>query len=192
MNRDQLEHLIRAAAVIAADSEIVVFGSQAILGQFPDAPESMRVSVEADLFPLHHPERADVIDGSIGELSPFHETFGYYAHGVAEETARLPVAWRERLVVVENANTGGARGLCLEVHDLLVAKAIAGREKDIAFLQEAAEQRMADAETLLRRLSTVEVDASVRETAGRAIERAFRGGVGQSGPGDAHDSEASS
>lgn len=106
MNRDQLEHLIRAAAVIAADSEIVVFGSQAILGQFPDAPESMRVSVEADLFPLHHPERADVIDGSIGELSPFHETFGYYAHGVAEETARLPVAWRERLVVVENANTG--------------------------------------------------------------------------------------
>lgn len=192
MNRDQLEHLIRAAAVIAADSEIVVFGSQAILGQFPDAPESMRVSVEADLFPLHHPERADVIDGSIGELSPFHETFGYYAHGVAEETARLPVGWRERLVVVENANTGGARGLCLEVHDLLVAKVIAGREKDIAFLQEAAEQRMADAETLLRRLSTVEVDPSVRETAGRAIERAFRGGVGQSGPGDAHDSEASS
>ena len=35
MTRKQLEHLIRAAAVIADDDEIVVIGSQAILGQFP-------------------------------------------------------------------------------------------------------------------------------------------------------------
>jgi hypothetical protein len=76
VTRRQLEHLLRAAGEIAADDEIVVIGSQAILGQFPDAPASMRVSVEADLFPLNHPERADLIDGSIGELSPFHETFG--------------------------------------------------------------------------------------------------------------------
>ena len=59
MTRDQLEHLIRAAAEIAA-AAIVIIGSQAILGQFPDAPPSMRVSAEADLYPLHHPERADL------------------------------------------------------------------------------------------------------------------------------------
>jgi hypothetical protein len=76
-----------AAAVIADDDTIVVIGSQAVLGQFPDAPEPMRVSEEAGLFPLHHPKRADLIEGSIGELSPFHQTFGYYAQGVAEETA---------------------------------------------------------------------------------------------------------
>jgi hypothetical protein len=40
----------------------------------------------------------------IGELSPFHETFGYYAHGVAEETALLPQGWKDRLVAVQNAN----------------------------------------------------------------------------------------
>lgn len=101
MTREQLEHLIRAASVIAADDAIVVVGSQAILGQFPDAPPSMRVSVEADLFPLNYPERSDLIDGSIGELSPFHQTFGYYAQGVGEETAKLPRAggnawWRSR------------------------------------------------------------------------------------------------
>ncbi len=55
MTRAQLEHLLRAAAVIADDDEIVVIGSQAILGQFPDAPASMRVSNEADLFPHNHP-----------------------------------------------------------------------------------------------------------------------------------------
>lgn len=175
MTREQLEHLIRAAAVIADDDEIVVIGSQAILGQFPKAPEPMRVSVEADLFPKNHPERADILEGSIGELSPFHETFGYYAQGVQEETARLPQGWKDRLVVIQNENTRGARGLCLEVHDLLVSKTIAGREKDLGFLRVAAEHRMADPEILLRRLATVEVEPEIRAAARAAIERAFRG-----------------
>jgi hypothetical protein len=175
MTRDQLEHLIRAASVIADDDTIVVLGSQAILGQFPDAPESMRTSMEADLFPLSHPERVDVIDGSIGELSPFHETFGYYAHGVSEEVALLPQGWKERLVAVRNENTRGARGLCLEVHDLLVAKALAGREKDLDFLREAARHRMADPEVLLHRLATVDVAPALREMVRGAIERAFNG-----------------
>ena len=175
MTREQLEHLIRAAAVITDDDEIVIIGSQAILGQFPEAPEPMRVSIEADLFPRNHPERADVLEGSIGELSPFHETFGYYAQGVSEETAKLPQGWEERLVVIQNENTRGAKGLCLEVHDLLVSKTLAGREKDLAFLQAAARHSMADPETLLRRLATVEIEPEVREAARAAIERAFRG-----------------
>lgn len=176
MTRDQLEHLIRAAAVIADDDTIVVIGSQAVLGQFPDAPEPMRVSEEADLYPLHHPERADLIEGSIGELSPFHQTFGYYAQGVAEETAVLPEGWKDRLVEIRNENTRGAKGLCLEIHDLLIAKLIAGREKDLAFLQEAARNRMADPGELLRRLGSVEVAPEVREKARAAIERVFREG----------------
>lgn len=173
MTRQQLEHLIRAAADIANDDEIVVFGSQAVLGQFPEAPEPMRQSIEADLFPRNHPERADLIEGSIGELSPFHRTYGYFAHGIAEETARLPAGWKERLVVVQNPSTRGARGLCLEIHDLLVAKAIAGREKDVAFLAEAAGHRMADRGTLLERLESVEVEPAVRRAARGVIQRVF-------------------
>ena len=174
MTRRQLEHLLRAAGEIAADDEIVVIGSQAILGQFPNAPASMRVSVEADLFPLNHPERADLIDGSIGELSPFHETFGYYAQGVAEETALLPQGWKERLVIIQNENTRGVKGLCLEVHDLLVSKAIAGREKDLAFLADAARHQLARTEILLDRVATVEADPAILDSARAAIQRAFR------------------
>lgn len=59
MRRVDLEHLIRAAASIADDDELIVIGSQSILGRFPDAPAELRVSVEADLYPRHHPDRAD-------------------------------------------------------------------------------------------------------------------------------------
>ncbi len=173
MTRSELEHLIRAAADIADEEDIVVIGSQAILGQFPNAPESMRVSNEADLYPLHHPERAELIDGSIGELSPFHATYGYYAQGVGEETALLPSGWKQRLIVVQNENTRQARGLCLEVYDLLASKAVVGREKDIDFLKEAAKHRMAQKDELLSRLALINADASLIERAQALVHRLF-------------------
>jgi hypothetical protein len=134
MHRQQLEHIIRASAGITGASEFVIVGSQAVLGQFPRAPAELLVSIEADIFTLRDPADSDLIDGSIGEGSPFHQTFGYYAHGVSVETAVLPAGWRERLVRVHNENTGGSTGLCLEVHDLAVSKLVPGREKDIDFL----------------------------------------------------------
>lgn len=174
MTRAELEHLLRAAADITNDDAIVVIGSQAILGQFPDAPETLRVSVEPDLFPLNHPERADLIDGSIGELSPFHATYGYYAQGVSETTATLPRGWRDRLIAVQNPNTRGATGLCLEVHDLLVAKSIAGREKDRRFVHEATRHRLADKSVLLDRLAAVEgIDHTTHERIRAEIEADF-------------------
>lgn len=170
MRRAELEHLLRAAGDIANDEEIVVIGSQSVLGQFPDAPESMRVSMEADVYPLHHPERAALIDGSIGELSPFHETYGYYAQGVGEDTAVLPAGWRDRLVAVCNANTRGITGLCLEIHDLVISKCIAGREKDWQFLRDAVRHGLAQPATLLARLDLVEsLDAEVRGKVAAAI-----------------------
>jgi hypothetical protein len=65
--------------------------------------------------------------------------------------------------------------LCLEVHDLLVSKAIAGREKDLAFLADAARHRLARAEILLERLATVEADPATLDSARAAIKWAFRG-----------------
>ena len=73
MTRNQLEHAIRAACEVSNDTELWVFGSQALLGQFPDAPESLRASIEVDVQPKNRPEAVDVIDGSLGELSMFHK-----------------------------------------------------------------------------------------------------------------------
>ncbi len=100
MRRGELEHVVRAAADVSGDSEIVVVGSQAILGQFPDAPEALLFSQEADVYPRNRPDRAVKIDGALGDGSQFHETFGYYAHGVGPETAKAPAGWEARLVAV--------------------------------------------------------------------------------------------
>jgi hypothetical protein len=174
MKRSELEHLIRAAGSIAGDSQIVIIGSQSILGQFPDAPAPLVVSAEADVFPLNHPEKADAIDGAIGEGSPFHETHGYYAQGVGEETATLPKGWRDRLVPILNPNTNGITGLCLEVHDLAISKYVAGREKDLEFTRELAQHGMTNQETLLERLEQTRMPAQLRKILETRIKRDAR------------------
>jgi RNase P protein component len=51
VTRKQLEHIIRAAAGNADTNDIVVIGSQAILGTYPEAPDELLESMEADVFP---------------------------------------------------------------------------------------------------------------------------------------------
>jgi hypothetical protein len=174
MRRADLEHIIRASADISDDDEIIVIGSQSILGQFPRAPGDLLVSVEADVYPRNHPERWELIDGSIGELSPFHTTFGYYAQGVQPGTAILPEGWEDRLVTVCNPNTRGAKGLCLEVHDLAVSKYVAGREKDRVFLSAAIRHELIDQNILLERLAKTSLDDPRRELAEARIGRDFK------------------
>lgn len=36
MNRDQLEHVLRAASAIVGVTDVLVIGSQAVLGSIPD------------------------------------------------------------------------------------------------------------------------------------------------------------
>ena len=169
MNRKQLEHVIRAAATIAEDDEIVIIGSQSILGQFPDAPPALLVSMEADVYPRNHPERSELVEGSIGEDSMFHATFGYYADGVEEGTAILPEGWKDRLVPIRNENTLGKTGWCLEAHDLVISKYVAGREKDLSFAHTAALHGLVDTATLSARLAVTPVSDEQRARIAAAI-----------------------
>ena len=158
VKRRELEHILRAAADIADDDEIIVIDSQAILGEHPDAPPALCVSVEADVYPKNKPEHWNVIDGAIGEGSMFHETFGYYAQGVEEGTATLPDGWRERLVLVSNASTRFVKGWCLETHDLVLSKYVADREKDRRFIRAAIDAGYLDRGVLESRAPTLRVD----------------------------------
>jgi hypothetical protein len=173
MKRSELEHIIRAACAISGDAEIVVIGSQAVLGQYPTAPAALLASMEADVYPLHKPELSDLIDGAIGEGSLFHQQFGYYAQGVTPDTAILPKGWPARLISVTNKNTSGVIGLCLEVHDLAISKYAAGRPKDLTFTGELARSRLTSPQLLVSRLAATRVSPQMRRLIAGRIKAHF-------------------
>lgn len=160
MRREDLEHVLRAAAEITGERDIIVLGSQAILGSIEDErlpPEATR-SIEVDVAFRHDPDGslADQVDGAIGELSKFQQTFGYYPHGVGIDTASLPSGWHDRLVALETRRTTPARGLCLEPHDLVASKLAAWRAKDREFATALLEAGLISKRTLLDRVQRLE------------------------------------
>jgi hypothetical protein len=156
MKRDQFDHAIRAAGSILGVSELLVIGSQAvhasILGEMPvEASRSLEVNIAA--FDDPDAFKADLIDGSVGEASMFHEAFGFYAQGVSETTATVPDGWRDRLVRYESPATGGVVAWCLELHDLWISKAVAGRTKDHEFCTALLRDSLVEPRLLEERLS---------------------------------------
>jgi hypothetical protein len=142
MRRDQLEHAIRTACQIIERPEVIVVGSQAILGTFreDELPRQATMSGEIDILPIADSNEetmrlSDRIEGVAGELSPFEQLHGFSIDGVDLQTSALPEGWRDRLVKVQNANTAAAgdgpqfTGWCLDKEDLCVAKLCAFRER---------------------------------------------------------------
>lgn len=199
MDRTNLEHIIRAAADATGEEDILVFGSQAILGEHPDAPDALRLSPEADVYPRYAPELADEIDGALGENSPFHTANGYYAHGLRAAAETWPVGWEDRLVRVSNANTitpgktgRQAVGWCVEAHDLVAIKATAGRPKDYAYAIEAIAAGVVRADNLRERVASMNLPREALAEAKRRLEgiivQAARRGPVSSSPGGGSDS----
>jgi hypothetical protein len=176
MQRDELEHIIRAAGAIISDKDLIIVGSQSILGQFPgNLPVDVTESMEADILPLDDPtgRKGDMIEGAIGFESPFWDSFKIWAHGVEESTVTLPKGWRERLIPVSNANTWGVTGHCLEVHDLIISKYVAGREKDMRFCSAVIAAGLVNKDTLRERLRDTDCTPQVRQRVESQIESHF-------------------
>lgn len=97
MNKTQLEHILISASKIGDDNEIIVIGSQSVLGQFPEAGDNsvLSYSMEADIYLKNRLENTILVEGAIGEGSMFHQTFGYYAQEVGPNTAILSRAGRK-------------------------------------------------------------------------------------------------
>ncbi len=167
MRRDQLEHAIRTACQIIQHPEVIVVGSQAILGTYTEdeLPAVATMSIEVDILPIADSNEetarlADLIEGVAGEFSPFEEIHGFSIDGVDLDTAILPEGWRDRLVKVQNANTAAPAGeprftgWCLDKEDLCVAKLCAFREKDRNFVGALLDAKLVEPEVIAARLDT--------------------------------------
>jgi len=164
MTREQLEHALRAASDVAGDDELWVFGSQALLATFPDAPAQLRASIEVDLQPKNKPAMVESIDGALGELSQFHQTHGFYVHGVSIESGKFPKGWQSRVVAVrDEIGTRGATGWCIEIHDLAASKLAAYREKDREFVRLLMIEHMIDTAVLRTRIDQLDIGEELKE-----------------------------
>ena len=160
MKRSDLEHVLWAAASISHDPDVLIIGSQSVLGSMDESrlPPVATGSMEVDVafFDDADNRKSDMVDGAIGELSPFHEEHGYYAQGVSVSTAKLPRGWRDRLVIIETDASRPGRGNCLEPHDCVISKLLAGREKDYAFAAALLKEGLVERDVLEERLAEVE------------------------------------
>lgn len=161
MKKHQLDHLLRAAGRITGTKQFIVIGSQSLHGKFPDLADELVQSAEADLIAKGKIERTEWLN-AIGQDSPFHEQFGYYADPVEEGTAVLPEGWKARLVNLAPGDTEGVRALCLEPHDLAIAEYVAARDKDRAFNRELVRRGIVSRERLFALLEKTPITASER------------------------------
>ena len=171
MTRGQLEHAIRAVADLTGERRLIIIGSQAILGQYPEAPLDLLVSQEIDIYTPDRPETSDFITGALGRESPFERTHRFQVDGVGPTTATVPGGWENRLVPVCNENTNGATGWCLEVHDIAVAKYFANREKDRRYTTDLWRHAMLDEATLLDRIRNAPVTKAKRQAMLAAVRQ---------------------
>jgi hypothetical protein len=163
--REDLERTIRAIATEFNADEVFIVGSQAILMAWPNAPISMRISMEIDAYPGNVKawemklekdgggEASERIHALFGFGSQFHQTHGFYIDGVDETTAVLPPDWRQRAVITFH-EVGGRKVAALAPcpEDLIVSKLARLDEKDKSFIEAYHAERPLDADVIEKRI----------------------------------------
>lgn len=165
MTREQLAHVLRTVAKITDERDVLVIGSQSILGSFPEGelPPEATGSIEVDTAFLADPDgaKSDLVDVNLGEFSQFHNEFGYYPQGVSVSTGVFPAGWRDRLVTFQTPGTAPGRGLCLEPHDCIAAKLVRFDEKDVNFAVALVRAGLTDLNILADRAGTLPAHPAV-------------------------------
>lgn len=162
MKKRQVDQVLRAAGRITGENAFIIIGSQALHGKYPDLADEILTSFEVDLLAIRRVDRTEWLN-VIGVDSQFHETYGYYADAVDSDTATLPKGWRDRLVSLPAGDTDGVRGLCLDPHDLAIAKYAAFREKDLVFTGALARRGLISKDQLLTLLEQTKLADELRE-----------------------------
>jgi hypothetical protein len=153
MKHEELLHVLRASAAVTQEHSFVIVGSQAVLLSHPNAPDELLRSRELDLYPAMAPEKAELIEGALGALSQFDDTFGYYADGVGPETAVMPADW---ITYAQLHYIGELTAIVPDLHDIAVSKCVAGREKDAAWVAALLRHKMIELPRFIERLRALD------------------------------------
>jgi hypothetical protein len=179
VNREELEHVLRAAGEVVNAPHFIVIGSQSVLGSFPEdrLPYQATRSIEVDIVVADDPDetKMGLIDRNIGEDSEFHRMHGMYAEGVALTTAVLPEGWQKRLVRFQPPTLYPVQALCLEPHDCVASKMVARRSKDYEFANAMLAQGLVSPGTLGDRIDLLPITGREKNL----LHQWLRGQTGQ-------------
>lgn len=175
MTRDELAHIVRAAHQVTGDPHLVVLGSQALLGSFPEAwlPSAVSSGSRADLAFVDDSSarRSTAIDTGLGGSSYFQERFRVHARCTPLDPATLPVGWRERAVPYRFGEVGGSAAVCLEPHDVVLSQMLTCRERAHELAAALLDAFLIVWQTLLGRVDELPVDQMQRDDVAASIRR---------------------
>lgn len=98
-------------------------------------------------------ERAEKVNGAIGELSDFRARNGYYPEGISLDTASLPAGWQDRAHGWPLVSSNPANARFLDKHDLVVSKLVAFRAKDLEFVAALVETDLVEPDIIRERIA---------------------------------------
>lgn len=174
MKKSQLELALRAAGVLARDSDFIVFGSQSILGTVAKPPKRCLASLELDMYPRSNPQAMGLIIARLGARSAFARKQGFFVDCVSPELAAFPDGWTERLIPFRTRHTEGVTGWCVELHDVAASKIAAGREKDREYVRVLLAEKLIKPFILKDRVATLPVSSSRHEAIEESIQQLIR------------------
>jgi hypothetical protein len=158
MRRENIDHILRAAAGVTGQNKFVLVGSAAVILRLKHVPLEMMYTPEIDIYA---PDAEDVevvselIDGSIGQGSRFHSNFGYYGDGVSPATAKMPADWMSRAIGYRPPGETALVAIVPDIDDIGLAKLVAWREKDQTWLRTAANANVISLQRMVERLKTM-------------------------------------
>lgn len=163
MTKSKLEIMLRTAGGLARDRDFFLFGSQSLRGVLSRIPRECPRTLEADLYPRHHPQAWSLLRQRMGRGSAFYRRHGVFLDCVDPGLATLPDGWTERLIPFRTPRTGGVTAWCLEPHDLFTSKLEAGREKDVKFLRAMLKHKLVKPAIVRQRVQELPVSDARRK-----------------------------
>lgn len=155
MRKELLFDLIGHVSELTGVETPIIVGSQTLYAVTEFVPSIVRNSVECDFMLAEAGiEAIQAVNHHLGILSSFSREKGYFADGLGLATVVLTPGWKDRLVPLDN-DDGKTVALCLELHDTAVSKLMAGRDKDLVFLNEILASRLIFVETLAERAALI-------------------------------------
>lgn len=158
LRREQVAHLVRAAAAISNESTLVLLGTGAVIAQLKAAPSELTATRNVELYAPGASDPAEtsrLIDGTIGEGTRFDDAFGYFAHGAAQDAAILPHDWRLRARPITLPEAPGVTCICPDADDVAVGKLCAWQENDRRWLEAAWRTGLVGAGALRERAKAI-------------------------------------